>query len=78
MRELEVGVFRRLDFSGIGNMILGAMYAGVLVILIVSQLQSREGVPWGQFFLTGRDLSDLQCDLDMERKVLYTYAGGFI
>ena len=45
MRKLEVGVFRSLDFSGIGNMILGAMYAGVLVILIVSQLQSREETP---------------------------------
>ena len=32
----------------------------------------------GLFFLTGRDLADLQCDLDMERKVLYTNAGGFI
>ena len=32
----------------------------------------------GLFFLTGRDLADLQCDLDIERKVLYTNAGGFI
>ena len=32
----------------------------------------------GQFFLTDRELSDLQCDLAMERKVFYTNAGGFI
>ena len=46
MRKLEVGVFRSLSLSGIGTMILGAMYAGVLVILIVGgQLHSCEGIP---------------------------------
>ena len=60
MRKLEVGVFRSLDFSGIGNMILGAMYAGVLVSLIVSQLHSREETPctfplsvWVEFGVLG-------------------------
>ena len=43
MRKLEVGVFRSL--SGIGIMILGAMYAGVFVSLIASQLDSWEGMP---------------------------------
>ena len=42
VRELKIGVFGILDFSGIGNMILGAMYAGVLVSLIVGQLLSCE------------------------------------
>ena len=46
VRELKIGVFGSLDFSGIGNMILGAMHAGVLVILIVGgQLNSCEGMP---------------------------------
>ncbi len=37
VRELKIGVFGSLDLSDIGIMILGAMYAGVLVILIVSR-----------------------------------------
>ena len=35
-------MFGSVDFSGIGNMILGAMHAGVLVILIIGQLLSCE------------------------------------
>ena len=34
VRELKTGVFGSLDLSDIGIMILGAMYAGVLVILV--------------------------------------------
>ena len=45
VRELKTGVFGSLDLSDIGIIMLGAMYAGVLVILIVSQLQSREETP---------------------------------
>ena len=43
VRKLKIGVFGSVDFSGIGNMILGAMHAGVLVILIIGQLLSCEG-----------------------------------
>ena len=42
VRELKIGVFGSLDVSDVGIMILGAMYAGVLVILIVSQLYCEE------------------------------------
>ena len=37
VRKLKTGVFGSLDLSDIGIMILGAMHAGVLVILIVSR-----------------------------------------
>ena len=36
VRELKTGVFGSLDLSDIGGIVLGATYAGVLVILIVS------------------------------------------
>ena len=42
VRKLKLGVFGSVDFSGIGNLILGAMHAGVLVILIIGQLLSCE------------------------------------
>ena len=45
MRKLEIGVSRNMNLSGIVTMILGAMYAGVLVSLIVGQLHSCEGMP---------------------------------
>ena len=36
-------MFGSVDFSGIGNMMLGAMHAGVLVILMIGQFLSCEG-----------------------------------
>ena len=45
---------------------------------VYSRRQGPDFTSGGQFFLTDRELSDLQCDLDMERKVFYTNAGGFI
>ena len=41
VRELKIGVFGSLDLSDIGIMILGAMHAGVLVILIVSRFYCK-------------------------------------
>ena len=48
VRELKAGVFGSLDLSDIGIMILGAMYAGVLVILIV-QGRSENSHNFGLF-----------------------------
>ena len=84
VRELKIGVFGSLDFSGIGNMILGAMYAGVLVILIVSQLHSRKETPrtfplsvrveFGVLGLSwdfwGRSVSELQLQLEAGKNQL--------
>ena len=84
MRKLEVGVFRSLDFSGIGNMILGAMYAGVLVSLIIGQLLSCEEmrhtfplsvrVEFGVLGLSwdfwGRSVSELQLQLEVGKNQL--------
>ena len=59
VRELKTGVFGSLDLSDIGIIILGAMYAGVLVILIVSRFDC-EGMrytfpytAWDEFSVLG-------------------------
>ena len=41
VRELKIGVFGSLDLSDIGIIILGAMHAGVFVILIVSRFYCK-------------------------------------
>ena len=84
VREPKIGVFGSVDFSGIGNMILGAMYAGVLVILIVSRLHSRKETPrtfplsvrveFGVLGLSwdfwGRSVSELQLQLEAGKNQL--------
>ena len=48
MRKLEIGVSRNMSLSGIGTIILGAMYVGAMamvVFLILVQLQSRKRTP---------------------------------
>ena len=59
VRELKTGVFGSLDLSDIGIIVLGATYAGVLVILIVSRFYC-EGVrytspsaTWVEFSVSG-------------------------
>ena len=41
VHKLKTGVFGSLDLSDIGIIILGAIYAGVLVILIVSRFYCK-------------------------------------
>ena len=41
VHKLKTGVFGSLDLSDIGIIILGAMHAGVLVILIVSRFYCK-------------------------------------
>ena len=79
-------MFRSLDFSGIGNMILGAMYAGVLVSLIIGQVLSCEEmrhtfplsvrVEFGVLGLSwdfwGRSVSELQLQLEVGKSQLST------
>ena len=80
VHKLKLGVFGNLDFSGIGKMILGAMHAGVLVILIIGQLFSCKEmrhtfplsvrVEFGVLGLSwdfwGRSVSELQLQLQLE------------
>ena len=84
VRKLKIGVFGSVDFSGIGNMILGAMHAGVLVILIIGQLFSCEGTRytfplsvWVEFGVLGlswdfwgRSVSELQLQLEVGKNQL--------
>ena len=86
VRELKIGVFGSLDFSDIGNMILGAMYAGVLVSLIIGQVLSCEEmrhtfplsvrVEFGVLGLSwdfwGRSVSELQLQLEVGKSQLST------
>ena len=80
VHKLKTGVFGSLDLSDIGIMILGAMHAGVLVILIISQLFSCEEVRhtfplsvWVEFGVLGlswdfwgRSVSEIQLQLQLE------------
>ena len=80
VRKLKIGVFGSLDFSGIGNMILGAMYAGVFVSLIIGKLFSCEemrhtfplsvrvefGVLGLSWDFRARSVSELQLQLQLE------------
>ena len=45
---------------------------------LISYFSRSKVEPWGQYYLTGRDLADLQCELDMKRQIFYTNAVGFI
>ena len=76
VRELKTGVFGSLDLSDIGIIVLGATYAGVLVILIVSRFYC-EGVrytspsaTWVEFSVSGLSwdfwgLVELQLQLEV-------------
>ena len=80
VHKLKTGVFGSLDLSDIGIIILGAMHAGVLVILIVGQLLSCKGtrhtfplsvrVEFGVLGLSwdfwGRSVAELQLQLQLE------------
>ena len=84
VHKLKLGVFGSVDFSGIGNTILGAMHAGVLVILIICQLFSCEGTRhtfplsvWVEFGVLGlswdfwgRSVSELQLQLEVGKNHL--------
>ena len=76
VRELKAGVFGSLNLSDIGIMILGAMYAGILLILIVSRFYCKETrytsppAAWVEFSVSGLSwdfwgLVELQLQLEV-------------
>ena len=77
VRELKAGVFGSLDLSDIGTIILGAMHAGILLILIVSQFYCKgtrytsPPAAWVEFSVSGLSwdfwgLVELQLQLQLE------------
>ena len=77
VRELKTGVFGSLNLSDIGLIILGAMYAGILVILIVSRFYCKgtrytsPPATWVEFFVSGLSWDfwgfvELQLQLQLE------------
>ena len=77
VRELKTGVFGSLDLSDIGIMILGAMHAGILLILIVSRFYCKgtrytsPSAAWAEFSVSGLSwdfwgLVELQLQLQLE------------
>ena len=77
VHKLKTGVFGSLDLSDIGIIILGAMHAGVLVILIVSRFYCKgmrhtsPPAAWVEFSVLGLSWDfwgsvELQLELQLE------------
>ena len=76
VHKLKAGVFGSLDLSDIGIMILGAMHAGILLILIVSRFYCKgmrytsPSAAWVEFSISGLSwdfwgLVELQLQLEV-------------